>query len=119
MVIAAFYVLTSDVSAEPVSIDSEVPSIQKTAQVHDNARITISNGAAISPSVVVDNEGIIHIVWTGVEGGSYSIYWKRSNDSLSTFTSDKQLSTSFKKYQMFPLPAIPMEGLSPSHSKVE
>jgi hypothetical protein len=111
MVIAAFYVLTSDVSAEPVSIDSEVPSIQKTAQVHDNARITISNGAAISPSVVVDNEGIIHIVWTGVEGGSYSIYWKRSNDSLSTFTSDKQLSTSFKKISNVSLACDPNGGV--------
>ncbi len=111
MVIAAFYVLTSDVSAEPVSIDSEVPSIQKTAQVHDNARITISNGAAISPSVVVDNEGIIHIVWTGVEGGSYSIYWKRSNDSLSTFTSDKQLSTSFKMISNISLACDPNGGV--------
>ena len=95
MVIAAFYVMTADVSADEVALpDTNVDEIVSNIE-HNDRRITISNSMASSPAVAVGADGDTHIAWVDGEIGSQSVSWKRSNDSMSTFTSDEAITTSY------------------------
>ncbi|MDD1772003.1 MAG: fibronectin type III domain-containing protein [Methanomassiliicoccales archaeon] len=95
MVIAAFYVMTADVSAEEVALpDDDVDEIISNIE-HNDRRITISNSMASSPCVAVGPDSTAHIAWVDGRIGSQSVSWKCSNDSMSTFTSDETISTSF------------------------
>jgi hypothetical protein len=95
MVIAAFYVMTANVSAEEVSLpDDDADEILSNVE-HADRRITISNSMASSPCVAVGPDGITHIAWVDGRTGSQSVSWKCSNDSMSTFTSDKTITTSY------------------------
>jgi hypothetical protein len=95
MVIAAFYVMTADVSAEEGQPSNEMVDEAVTSIEHIDRRITISNVMASSPAVAVGLDGETHIAWVDGAPGSQSVAWKRSNDSLKTFTPDKTVTTPF------------------------
>jgi len=95
MVIAAFYVMTAEVSAEDVTVtENEIEDAVSNLE-HIDRRITISNSKASSPVVAVGTDGETHIAWVDGALGSQSVCWKRSNDSLSTFTSDRTVTATF------------------------
>jgi len=113
MVIAAFYVIGSDVSAETIdetadNLDEETPAID-----HLDRRLTISNEGATSPCVAVYGD-LTHLFWIDGKIGDQQLAWKCSNDSLSTFTADQVLTASFHsisnidvvKCSSFPLAVI-------------
>ncbi|MCX6650482.1 MAG: hypothetical protein NT131_02335, partial [Methanomassiliicoccales archaeon] len=108
MVIAAFYVMTADVSAEDTTVtENEIEDAVSNID-HVDRRITISNSKASSPVVAVGTDGETHMAWVDGEIGSQSVCWKRSNDSLSTFTSDKIITTSF--YSISDLSILLLDG---------
>lgn len=92
MVIAAFYVIGSNVGAEPIDdvIDQEERSIVE----HIDRRLTISDNGASSPQVQVDGD-VTHLFWVDGKIGSQRLAWKCSNDSLSTFTADRTITAPF------------------------
>ncbi|MCX6651180.1 MAG: hypothetical protein NT131_05955, partial [Methanomassiliicoccales archaeon] len=95
MVIAAFYVMTANASAEDATVtENEIdPTISNIE--HADRRITISNSKASSPVVAVGPDGETYMAWVDGALGSQNVCWKRSNDSLSTFTSDRTVTAAF------------------------
>ncbi len=123
MVIAAFYVIGSDVRAETVDepiaeLDEQISAIE-----HLDRRLTISNEGATSPCVMVCDD-LTHLFWVDGAVGDDKLAWKCSNDSLSTFTADQILTTSFYsitnidavKCSSFPL-AVVFQGQTTSSSE--
>jgi hypothetical protein len=94
MVIAAFYVVASDVRAESVDDLPGDQEDQVSIVEHLDRRITISDNGASAPQVVVDGN-LTHLFWVDGEEGSQKLAWKCSNDSLSTFTPDTTLTSNF------------------------
>ncbi|HSA35430.1 MAG TPA: hypothetical protein P5202_02580, partial [Methanomassiliicoccales archaeon] len=95
MVIAAFYVMTADVSAEDAHPSNEIIDEAATSIEHFDRRITISNVMASAPAVAVGTDGVTHFAWVDGAPGSQRVSWKRSNDSLRTFTPDMTITTPF------------------------
>ncbi|MCG7845162.1 MAG: hypothetical protein MIO90_07015, partial [Methanomassiliicoccales archaeon] len=94
MVIAAFYVIASDVRAESVDDLPGDQEDQVSIVEHLDRRITISDNGASIPQVVV-NGNVTHLFWVDGKEGSQKLAWKCSNDSLSTFTPDTTLTSTF------------------------
>jgi len=67
MVIAAFYVIGSDVRAETVDEPITELDQQASAIEHPDRRLTISNEGATSPCVEVCND-LTHLLW--IDGAS-------------------------------------------------
>jgi hypothetical protein len=94
MVIAAFYVIGSDVRAE--TVDEPIAEMEEptSAIEHLDRRLTISNDGASDPHIVL-NGNMTYLLWVDGNEGSQRLMWKRSNDSLGTFTPDTALTSKF------------------------
>ena len=94
MVIAAFYVIGSDVRAETAEAEAAEVLDQRPSIEHADRRLTISNKGASSPCIGVQGD-TTHVLWVDGEEGAQKLAWKRSNDSLSTFTADRTITPFF------------------------
>jgi hypothetical protein len=55
-------------------------------------RLTWTSGASAVPQIAVDSIGIIHLVWPDYTPGSPEIYYRRSKDKGSTWTTKQRLT---------------------------
>ncbi len=55
-------------------------------------RLTWTLGDSVSPAVVADSSGTIHLVWEDRTPGNYEIYYKKSTDGGTTWTTNKRLT---------------------------
>ncbi|MBI0581755.1 MAG: pre-peptidase C-terminal domain-containing protein [Methanomassiliicoccales archaeon] len=94
MVIAAFYVMGSDVRAETAEFEAAEALDQRSSIEHADRRLTISNKGASAPCIGVQGD-TTHVLWVDGEEGAKKLAWKRSNDSLSTYTADRTITPFF------------------------
>jgi len=55
-------------------------------------RITWTSGGSLGPAVAADSSGRIHVVWYDDTPGSADIYYKRSTDGGTTWTTNQRLT---------------------------
>ena len=61
-------------------------------------RLTWTAGESTHPVVCVDNNDVIHLVWTDNTPGPSSIYYKKSTDHGNTWSVPKRLTWSIRNY---------------------
>jgi hypothetical protein len=93
MVITAFYVLTSNATAE--EYDSSEGGNESNVIDHQLRRLTISDHSASNPTSAVDGNGNVNLIWKQNDDSGVSIKWKISTDGLSSFTPDLKIASSF------------------------
>jgi hypothetical protein len=54
----------------------------------DDIRLTYASRYSVEPSVVIDSNDTIYVVWQDNRDGNYNIYLKKSTDSAKTWSSD-------------------------------
>jgi len=57
-----------------------------------NKRMTWNSGASTGPIISVDSSDIVYIAWSDATMGNTEIFFKKSNDTGSTWTSAKRLT---------------------------
>jgi len=55
-------------------------------------RLTWASGNSFNPDIAVDPSGNIHVVWYGETQGQYAVYYKKSSDGGTSWTSAKKLT---------------------------
>jgi BNR repeat-containing family member len=73
-------------------------------------RITWTPGESIYPSLAVDPSGNPHVVWQDNTHGSYEIYYKKSSDGGTTWTSNIRLSWNYSAFSAAPQMAADSQG---------
>ena len=58
----------------------------------DDKRLTNASRHSFSADVCVDPSGIIHVVWTDDRSSRYEIYYKRSLDGGSSWSTDQSVA---------------------------
>ena len=55
-------------------------------------RITWTVGGSLNPAIAIDSSGYLHVVWHDNTPGNYEIYYKRSTDGGTSWSSNRRLT---------------------------